>query len=227
MLDTETLANLLGTDGRIVGPKALSVFKATPLMECKATYRALDSEGFEYTVVDLTDWNVVADAEGHVYGVLNTVSDLPPESVAEERTTGVVRRLRSRLQVTRMSYLRALRVVAEGVTQVQLAREIGISQPSVNSALKSAAAVLDVRPGFSGATPYEIAQRFDAGELTREQVVDELGRWDYRPGSPSDGYDWSTYDAGEFAEVERAHTEHLIDDGTYDEILVRYSEQGR
>lgn len=103
-------------------------------------------------------------------------------------------------------------------------RPVGRHPPTL---IQLAAAVLDVRPGFSGATPYEIAQRYDAGELTRKEVVDELGRWDYRPGSPSDGYDWSTHDAGEFAEVERAHTDHLIEDTTYDEILVRYSEQGR
>lgn len=148
-------------------------------------------------------------------------------SIAETPTGDTVRRLRSRELVTHVSYLRALRTAAQDTTQTQLASRIGISQPSVNSALKSAAAVPDVRPGFSGATAYEIAQRFDAGELSREQVVDELGRWDYRPGSPSDGYDWSTFDPGEFAEVERAHTEHLIDDATYDEILIRYSEQGR
>ncbi|AZZ56388.1 helix-turn-helix domain-containing protein [Rathayibacter iranicus] len=138
-----------------------------------------------------------------------------------------VRRLRSRQVVSRVSYLRELRRVAQDTTQRQLARVIGISQPSVSSALKSAASVLDVRPGFSGATPYEIAQRFDAGELTREQTIDELGRWSYRPGLPSDGYDWSTADAGEFEDVERAHTDHLIDGAMYEEILIRHSEQGR
>lgn len=148
-------------------------------------------------------------------------------SIAERPNGDTVRRLRSLQVVTRVSYLRALRTAAEGTTQSQLARDIGISQPSVNSALKSAAAVPDVRPGFSGATPYEIAQRYDAGELTREQVIDELGRWPYRPGSPSDGYDWTTLDPGEFEEVRRALSEHLIDADTYDEILDRYCEQGR
>jgi DNA-binding transcriptional regulator YdaS (Cro superfamily) len=148
-------------------------------------------------------------------------------SIAERPDGDTVRRLRSLQVVTRVSYLRALRAVAQDTTQKQLASQIGISQPSVNSALKSAAAVPDVRPGFSGATPYEIAQRYDAGELTREQVIDELGRWSYRPGSPSDGYDWTTLDPGEFAEVRRALSEHLIEADTYDEILDRYCEQGR
>jgi len=148
-------------------------------------------------------------------------------SIAQTPDGDTVRRLRSRQVVTRVSYLRELRRAAQDMTQTQLARLIGISQPSVNSALKSAAAVPDVRPGFSGATTYEIAQRYDAGELTREQTIDELGRWSYRPGSPSDGYDWTTADAGEFADVRRAFSEHLIDAETYDEILTRYSEQGR
>ncbi|MCM6761276.1 helix-turn-helix domain-containing protein [Rathayibacter sp. ZW T2_19] len=148
-------------------------------------------------------------------------------SIAQTPDGDTVRRLRSRQVVTRVSYLRELRRAAQGTTQTQLARLIGISQPSVNSALKSAAAVPDVRPGFSGATTYEIAQRYDAGELTREQTIDELGRWSYRPGSPSDGFDWTTADAGEFEDVERAFSEHLIDAEMYDEILTRYSEQGR
>ncbi|PPF14678.1 MULTISPECIES: winged helix-turn-helix transcriptional regulator [unclassified Rathayibacter] len=148
-------------------------------------------------------------------------------SIIQRPDGETIRKLRSLQVVTRVSYLRALRRAAEDTTQRQLAQEIGISQPSVNSALKSAAAVSDVRPGFSGATPYEIAQRYDAGELTKEQVIDELGRWSYRPGSASDGYDWTTADAGEFAEVRRALSEHLIDVDTYDEILDRYSEQGR
>ncbi|KQP96107.1 MULTISPECIES: hypothetical protein [Rathayibacter] len=148
-------------------------------------------------------------------------------AIAQRPDGDTVRRLRSRQVVTRVSYLRELRRAAQDTTQRQLAHLIGISQPSVNSALKSAAAVPDVRPGFSGATTYEIAQRYDAGELTREQTIDELGRWSYRPGSPSDGYDWTTGDAGEFADVRRAFSEHLIDAEMYDEILTRYSEQGR
>ncbi|ROQ52558.1 hypothetical protein EDF36_3717 [Rathayibacter sp. PhB152] len=148
-------------------------------------------------------------------------------AIAQRPDGDTVRRLRSRQVVTRVSYLRELRRAAQDTTQRQLARLIGISQPSVNSALKSAAAVPDVRPGFSGATTYEIAQRYDAGELTREQTIDELGRWSYRPGSPSDGFDWTTADAGEFEDVERAFSEHLIDAEMYDEILTRYSEQGR
>ncbi|ROP44307.1 MULTISPECIES: helix-turn-helix domain-containing protein [unclassified Rathayibacter] len=148
-------------------------------------------------------------------------------AIAQRPDGDTVRRLRSRQVVTRVSYLRELRRAAQDTTQRQLARLIGISQPSVNSALKSAAAVPDVRPGFSGATTYEIAQRYDAGELTREQTIDELGRWSYRPGSPSDGFDWTTADAGEFEDVERALSEHLIDADMYDEILTRYSEQGR
>jgi hypothetical protein len=77
-----------------------------------------------------------------------------------------------------------------------------------------------VRAGFSGASPYEIAERYSAGEITREQLVEELVRWEYRPARATDGLDWMTGDSGEFSEtVGRALDEGLIDDATYDEVL--------
>ncbi|MCJ1675748.1 hypothetical protein MT355_20970 [Rathayibacter sp. VKM Ac-2929] len=78
---------------------------------------------------------------------------------------------------------------------------------------------------FSGASPFDIAHLFATGALTREQAIEELGRWPYRSGSVSDGYDWTTADEGEFSEIGRAMTEGLIDDEMYDEILHRYSKQ--
>ena len=84
------------------------------------------------------------------------------------------------------------------------------------------------RPAFSGADPYEIARRYAAGELSREQVVDELARWEYRPGVPTDGYDWTTGDAGEWEEtVGRAFDDGLLDAETYDAIGDRRQELER
>ena len=54
---------------------------------------------------------------------------------------------------------------AQATAQTQLACLCGISQLPVTSVLKSAAAVPDLSPGFS-----------DAGELTRDRTIDELGR---------------------------------------------------
>ncbi|PPF36371.1 hypothetical protein C5B93_09385 [Rathayibacter sp. AY1A2] len=100
-----------------------------------------------------------------------------------------------------------------------------MSIDEVSHGIEGAAALAHVRSGFSGPTPYGIAQRFAEGELTREQAVDELGRWRYRSGSPSDGFDWTTLDPGEFEEVRRALSDGLLDAAMYDEILDRYGGQ--
>jgi hypothetical protein len=68
-----------------------------------------------------------------------------------------------------------------GRTQAELANALGLTQPSISSALKSAARLADPRPGFSGAGPYEIAQRYAAGELDRERLLYELSRWGTHP----------------------------------------------
>ncbi len=137
------------------------------------------------------------------------------------------RRMRSRREVSGLDYLRALRQLAGSMTQVELARSVGVTQPAISAALKSAAKVSEPRAGFSGADPYEIAQRYAAGDLGRDQVIDELARWDCRPGRPTDGYDWTTGDVGEFNEmVGKALDDGLLEPDTYDAILDRRDELG-
>lgn len=134
-----------------------------------------------------------------------------------------VRRLRNRWQIDHLDYLRGLRELSGSMTQVDLAKGLGLTQPSVNSALKSAAKIPAPRKGFSGASPYEIVQRYAAGELSRGAVIDELARWPYASRGKTDGYDWITAesDDGTWAEVEQALHEDLLDDETYDAILDR------
>lgn len=67
-----------------------------------------------------------------------------------------VRRLRHRHIVDRLDYLRGLRRLAAEMTQAELARELGITQPSISSALRSAAKVADPPAGFCGAGVYEM-----------------------------------------------------------------------
>lgn len=145
-----------------------------------------------------------------------------------EQVPGVaqVRRLRSRRAIDRLDELRAMRGLGEQYTQNALALELHISQPAVSKALEAAAAVDSVLPGFSGASPYEVAQRYAAGELSREQLVDELARWPYRPVDPGDGVDWNSYVPSDFADVTRALSHGLIDDETYCAILTRQNESG-
>ena len=81
---------------------------------------------------------------------------------AREAVAGA-RRAKSRTAVSRLDYLRELRRLATSLTQVELARNLGVSQPTISDSLKTAAKVAEPRAGFSGADPYEIAQRYAAG----------------------------------------------------------------
>jgi len=83
-------------------------------------------------------------------------------------------------------------------------------------------------PGPGQVGPYETARQYAAGQLSREQVIDQLARWPYRPGHPSDGYDWTTLDPGEFNEtVGKALSDGLLEGDTYDAVLARMDELER
>lgn len=133
-----------------------------------------------------------------------------------------VRKLRQRAQIAHLDYTRAAVEAVEHVTPTELSRGLGLAQPSVRELVNRGRNLEKVRPGFSGASPYEIAQRYDAEEITREELVDQLGRWDYASGSQTDGYDTLLVtEPGTFAEVTKAFNEGLIDGETYDAIIDR------
>jgi transcriptional regulator with XRE-family HTH domain len=136
-----------------------------------------------------------------------------------------VRRLRHQHLIDRLDYLRGLRQLAVGMTQSELARALGLTQPSISSALKSANKLADPRPGFSGATVYEIAQRFTAGRLGRAQLIDELGRWDHEPQQTA-GQLWVTVDgaADTMIELHKALRDGLFDTDTYQAVIDRQRE---
>src|SRR5699024_3124770 len=103
-----------------------------------------------------------------------------------------------------------------GFSQRQISRWLGITQPSVNSALRTAAKVAMPVEGFSGATPMEICQRYAAGFIDREQLIDELTRFPYAPGATTDGYDSLIVDPpGTWSEVSESIDRGLVDDDVY------------
>lgn len=142
---------------------------------------------------------------------------------------GHVRLLRHRQAIDRLDELRQLRALSiAGLSQVELARQLGITQPSVNKALKRAMAVRDVLDGFSGATPFEIAQRYAAGLIDRDQLIDELGRFPYVPFSIAGRPGMNATVPGTAREILDALDAGLIDEDTYDAIQDRIDEeQGR
>ncbi|WP_336643796.1 hypothetical protein [Microbacterium sp. MMO-113] len=145
-----------------------------------------------------------------------TIAEVP----AEARAAVLARR---RKEMDELDYRRELRRLDQrGYSQREIAKWLGIAQPSVLSALRTAAKVSMPLDGFSGATPYEICQRYAAGFIDRAQLVDELTRFPYVKGGQTDGYDSLIVDpAGTWSEVSDAARRGLIEDDVYEEVFNR------
>lgn len=129
---------------------------------------------------------------------------------------------RRRSQLAELDYKRALRTLQPRLRQREIADLLEIKQPSVSAALKQAETVDLPREGFSGASPYEICQRYADEQISHEELLDELGRWEYAQGDVTDGYDTLLVDPpGTFHEVGAALDRGLISEEDYDNVLER------
>lgn len=114
--------------------------------------------------------------------------------------------------------------LAEKIPQKFIANAMGISQPAVAKALKGAATVPDVLDGFDGATPYEVCQRYAAGLIRREAMIEELAEWPYAKTPIADEYgDYQGNVTGTFDDVVIAKRMGLIDREDYAEIVARFT----
>jgi hypothetical protein len=144
-----------------------------------------------------------------------------------------VRALRARDEVSHIDYLRGLGVALGEFSQVEVARGLGISQPAVSQSLRAVRRVAGPRSGFSGASVGEVIDRYVAGLLSRDQGVDEVGRWDFVPRrwrSSSEVDEFPEFEVGTWDEVDRAHGLGLIDDDVYYaalELSTRLEDDGR
>ncbi|OAV60472.1 hypothetical protein [Enteractinococcus helveticum] len=131
--------------------------------------------------------------------------------------------LRTAQQIDYLDYRRTLRVIkAKGYSQRTVAQGLNISQPALSQQFKGVDEVAEPQPGFSGAGPYEICQRYAIGQLSRAELIDELIRWPYAPSDTTDGVDTLLIDPpGSWDEVEQACDRGLIDGQIYDEVLDR------
>lgn len=145
-----------------------------------------------------------------------TIAEIP----AEARAAVLARR---RKEIDELDYRRELRRLSEhGYSQRDISKWLGIAQPSVLSALRTAAKVTMPLEGFSGATPYEICQRYAGGLIDRSQLVEELTRFPYAEGGHTDGYDSLIVDpAGTWSEVSDARRHGLIENDVYEEVFNR------
>ena len=127
-------------------------------------------------------------------------------------------------ELARMDFQRALLTAARaGASERNLREVIHGYVPDLAFQLQDAEELLPIPDGFSGAGPYEICQRYATGQITRDQLVDELVRWDYPPRArTTDILDDILVDPpGAWSEVELAHFNHLIDLDLYGEVQDR------
>ncbi len=93
-----------------------------------------------------------------------------------------VRDARLGLKIADLTFKRALINAANaGESQRAIGRAASISQPAVGNHLANSKYIRPIPEGFSGSDPVEICQRYHLGQLTEEQLFDELTRWEYAP----------------------------------------------
>lgn len=130
-----------------------------------------------------------------------------------------VRQARARREVAALDYIRAMRGAAEaGATQVEIARAVGITQKAVSKILHSAKErKLSALPhDHHGASPYEIALRYAAGEISWEIMIQELSAWPYLPANgQQDTPPGNGYPPAMFQQVQQALHDGLIDEEAF------------
>lgn len=124
-----------------------------------------------------------------------------PLTGPEDELATEVRHLAAVRAVAEIDLARRLPRYAEGKSRFNAFSKVPLALSEAERLLADAPRVKPVREGFSGAEPYEIALRFAAEQITHEQLVDELTRWQYTPDQLppeplDDGAirgDWNTY----------------------------------
>lgn len=89
----------------------------------------------------------------------------------------VARQAQARRALGSLDYVRAIQAaVHAGVQQTELAEALGVHQGAISKLLSRAkdSGIKPIPDGFSGGSLDEIAQRFIAGEITKEVMVQEL-----------------------------------------------------
>lgn len=150
-------------------------------------------------------------------------------NLGPDQVLGQARSALARADLGRLDYFRALQTaVRDGLPQRDIARALNVTQSAISQALKQAASkgVGAIPEGFSGASPYEIAERYAAGDINRNEMIRQLSAWTYvKRQDPTEqlAAEWKAIlspDApGTFEEVGEAFDKGLIDAEAYDRIL--------
>ncbi|MGQ4535195.1 hypothetical protein ACUH9Y_08895 [Dermabacteraceae bacterium P13115] len=149
-----------------------------------------------------------------------TLAEKTTEELAEQ-----AKQIRILMEMKKLDHQRILLTLFErGLDPLAIAKLIGVPRPSVEAALVQAQEeeVEQARPGFSGTSPMEVCKRYAIGELTREQVIDELIRWEYVevPEEEHDYFDDLRFSTpGSLDDVADAYYDKLIDGELHDEVV--------
>ena len=115
-------------------------------------------------------------------------------------------------------------VVEHGISQVEVARALRIAHPDAERLLEALEQAREPDGSLPG-DAYAVAERYAVGELSREQMRETLGAWDYSPRRVMADYwdDVGVTREGSFGDtVGRAFDDGLIDGDDYDAILDEY-----
>lgn len=135
---------------------------------------------------------------------------------------GALKKARLKKELAELDYRRMLVRALAGSSQREVAVALGLSQPSISSALKMAKTVPMPSEGAQSASPYEVCQRFAVGELTRDEAVAQLIAWPYVRAADmrtSPGDDVMSWPAGTTQEVLEAESDGLIDKDMCETVL--------
>ncbi|WP_435298953.1 hypothetical protein [Timonella sp. A28] len=135
-------------------------------------------------------------------------------------------RARQRVEIATLDYKRALKNAKGKMTQAEISKAVHISQPAVAKALRDTTNVPDALDGFSAASPFELCQRYAAGFIDREDMLDQLARWPYRPTPHPDEFgDYTESFNGTFSEVSVAVSMGLLSSTDYKDLYERLVSQ--
>ncbi len=117
------------------------------------------------------------------------------------------------------------RITASNVSQAAIAEELHSSQPQVSRWAARGRELLEKESeSGAGRTPYQAAERYQRGELTREELIDALAHWDYVDwNSKTTGLhdDLLVTVSGSFDDVLAALDDGLIDEEIYEIVYGR------
>ncbi len=130
---------------------------------------------------------------------------------------------RRRMDLAELDFQREVRRLLEAgdsVEHVAVWLRMKLRPTAAQELVRAAGEVPMPLEGLSGATPYEICERYSVGQFDRERLIDELKRYPYVPeGTLAPGDDLIVDPPGTISDVILAESMDLIDETVYGEVI--------